>query len=448
MVFILATITLFLGVTFFSTVHALGLWLLLMITHGVVFDVVGESAKHVPLYSGVAITLVILVRRQWSGVSNGSLFLFGALLITMALASIQGVDLETSLVSIMLYAKVFLLALLLAGCLKSEKDIRVMTLYCLAGLLVGSLVAIYQYKTGTFAVLDIYTQRAAGLREDPNDTAMLLVAGVPLAIYWFLNTPNVLVKLFFAGAVPLLLVGIGLTGSRGGFVVLVVMGVVIYLRRPTLQLTLVGLIMVATVTMLAPQSYWERMESLTSGKEAHGARSLESRSMLLQKGMLLFSQRPVLGVGPGNYGNAYMGDVTSSGLMGRSGLSIESDRNIVAHNLYLELLVEIGVLGTGLFLSVIYRAIRGLVGYGRKTGEKRKAFELGFAIALALGGMLLAGLFLSQGKNSVLWFLIGLGFAAGQITAKAKSEALKREPMQEVVKRTADRSRFAAKDIV
>lgn len=419
MLVITLSIAAFLLVSFFSTVHALGLWLLLMITHGVIVDVVGVSATHVPLYAGVAITLVILGRRQWTGVSNNTLLMFGALILTMSLAAMQGMSLEASLISMMLYAKVFLLALLLAGCLKSEQDIRIMTLYCLAGLLVGALVAIYQYKTGTLAVQDIYTQRAAGLREDPNDTAMLLVAGVPLAIYWFANTRNVLVKLFFAGAIPLLLVGIGLTGSRGGFVTLVVIALVIYIRRPSLKLTLAGMLMVVGVVALAPESYWDRMQTLVSGKEEHGGRSLESRSMLLKKGVSLFSQRPVLGVGPGNYGNAYMDSVTSSGLVGSSGLSIGSERGIVAHNMYLELLVEIGLLGTVLFLAVIYRALRNLSGFGRKTGAQRKSFELGFAIALALGGMLFAGMFLSQGKNSVLWFLVGLGFAAGQLMANS-----------------------------
>lgn len=439
MVVIAASIAFFLGLSFFSTIHALGFWLLLMITHGVVVDVVGESATHVPLYAGVAIALVILARRQWSGVNSGTLFLFGALILTMALASMQGMYLEASLISMMLYAKVFLLALLLAGCLKSEKDVRIMTLYCLAGLLVGALVAIYQYRTGTFAVHDIYTQRAAGLREDPNDTAMLLVAGVPLAIYWFMNSRNVLVKLFFAGAVPLLLVGIGLTGSRGGFVTLLVITLMIYLRRPTIQMTVAGLLMVTAVATLAPESYWDRMETLVTGEESHGGRSLESRSMLLQKGVDVFMDRPVLGVGPGNYGNAFMASVSSGGLVGRSGLSLASNRGIVAHNMYLELLVEIGVIGAGLFLAVIYRALRGLVGYGRTAGGKRKPFGLGFAIALALGGMLFAGLFLSQGKNSVLWFLVGLGFAVGQITAKARSEALKRASVQESAEHHAGR---------
>ena len=38
--------------------------------------------------------------------------------------------------------------------------------------------------------------------------------------------------------------------------------------------------------------------------------------------------------------------------------------------------------------------------------------------------MLFAAMFLSQGKNSVLWFMVGLGFAMGQITARVKREAL------------------------
>ena len=38
--------------------------------------------------------------------------------------------------------------------------------------------------------------------------------------------------------------------------------------------------------------------------------------------------------------------------------------------------------------------------------------------------MLFAGLFLSQGKNSVLWFLIGLGLAAGQLITAHKRNAV------------------------
>ena len=99
----------------FSFRHSLGLWLMLMITHGIFYRYLGTGSEHIPLAGGVAVVLVTVACRKWRGVSFGDLGLIVALLSAMALAAAFGVDSDYSLITMLMYAKGFFLVLLLAG---------------------------------------------------------------------------------------------------------------------------------------------------------------------------------------------------------------------------------------------------------------------------------------------------------------------------------------------
>lgn len=418
MIFLAMLCAIFFGLSFFSAIHALGIWLMLLVAHGLLVQLLGELATHLPFFAGLAVTAGILFRREWSGVPPRILFFFGCLIAVMAIAALLGLDVNSSLISLLLYSKGFLLALLLAGCLKREKDISKMTLYCFASLIVGALITLYQFKTGTFTISTIYIKRAASLRGDPNDTAMLLIAGIPLAVYWLIRSKSLLSKGLFVSSILLLLVGVVLTGSRGGFVALIVISLAIYFKKPTFRMSLSVLLLLAIAMAIAPQHYWDRMETLITGQEKHGSKSLESRLLLQKKGLNIFIDHPMLGVGPGNYGRAFIERSRLAGGIGssHSTLSTKGDRGIVAHNMHLEFLVENGMIGSIFLLIIFTMALHGVIKFDRKTRSGPKDFGLGFAIAVALAGMLFAGLFLSQGKNSVLWFMIGVGLAANRVT--------------------------------
>lgn len=411
------------AVSFFSTLHGIGLWLLLLITHGILHQYLGAGSEHLPLYAGCVVTVIILVRRQWGGMSFGNLLLFLSLGLIMSLSAIQGLHLPTSALHIMLFAKGFLLVLLLVGCLKDERDIKLMTLYCLAGFAIGALMALHQYMTGTFTINTIYLQRAASLRGDPNDTAMLLVAGVPLATYWLLNSRRFWVQGMALLVSLLLIAGIVLTLSRGGFVALLLVLSIIFLKRFSPMLAIGGVTLALLMAVLTPPSYWERMGTMFSGKEKHGGKSLESRLLLQQKGLDILLDHPALGVGPGNFGRAFLERYRpTTGFVRQGADSDEAKTYAVAHNMYLEFFAENGLVAGFLFLFIFFRAIRNLLYYDSTPKRGPKEFGLGFALALALGGMLLSGLFLSQSKNSVLWFMTGLGFAAGLIAERGRRE--------------------------
>lgn len=409
MIFIVLLLTI---VTLFSYIHGIGLWLLLMIIHGVIYQSVGHGSEHLPLMAGLIVMTIILVKRKWSGVSKSIMLLFTALIMLMALSSLQGIDQNTSITTMFIYARGFMLVILLAGCLKNEQDMKIMTLYCLAGLTIGALAALYQYKTGKFTIHTIYEHRSASLRGDPNDTAMLLVAGIPLTFYWLYNYKRLLGTVFFSGIMVALLFGIVLTGSRGGFVALLAVASIMFIRKPSLKVFLAGIFLAASFLAIAPHSYWDRMDTMRTGHEEHGSRSLKNRERLQMGGLNVFMEHPVFGVGPGNFGQAYL-----------QYLGFQQAGGGVAHNMYLEFFVENGFFGGMLLLYIYATSIMSLLKLDRIQGRHHRQFGLGFSIAVSLFGMLLSGLFLSQAKNSVLWFTIGMGISAGLIANKIKKDA-------------------------
>jgi O-antigen ligase len=414
MMLVLFISALFILAAIISPLHGLGLWLFLMITHGLFYQYMGRGAEHLPFLVGLAVLTIFVVRHRWKGITLGLIMLVSTLLILMSVSAFLGINQAASFFSILLYFKGFLLLVLLAGALRTEHEVKIMTLYCIAGLLVGAGFAIYQKMTGTYMINTLYVQRAATLRGDPNDTAMLLVAGIPLCFYWLYSVKHKFVKVAAFASLGTLLTGIVLTDSRGGFVALIVILLAIYLRRPSVRLFASGLFIATFMATIAPHSYWERMKTIVTGKELHLGHSIENREELQKVGLKIVYNNPLVGVGPGNFGQAYLNLVTARELSGFFQKPISEDRTVrAAHNMYLEFFAENGIPCGVLLIVILLLSVRRLLRYDKIVKVQEKKLGLGYCLALALGGMLFAGLFLSQGKNSVLWFMIGIGYAMG-----------------------------------
>lgn len=395
-------------ITWRSAVQGLGIWLLVLVIHGLLVLALGPAATHLPMLLGASVATAILLNGAWVGVPRRFLAVFASLLSVMVVAALQGIDYTASVRSLALYGKAFILALLLAGSLRSQGSVLTISRYLLLAVVIGALAAFYQKLTGTYTIDSLYVQRAAGLRGDPNDTAMIMVAGVPVSLYWIFHSKELWSRVLHTTAMALILLGIVLTSSRGGFVALSCVLLAIYTRAPSVRMTLVGAALLGGVLLFAPASYWERMETLVSGQEQHGSGSLRERWNLQKGGLAIVGEHPVLGVGPGNFGMAFL-QTTRGGL---TTVNVDDGATGVAHNLHLEFFAENGLLGGLLLWCIFLMALQGFTRFDR-IYVTEGPFGIGFALAVSLGGMLVAGLFLSQGKNSILWFLVGAGLACG-----------------------------------
>ncbi len=414
-------------------VHGVGIWLVISILHGAVVSLIGSDATHLPLYAGIALALGLFARRSWSGVSNRFLLMVGLMFLVMTASTIQGINVQNSIFTIGLYAKAFALTILVAGVVQDRRQFSTLAHYLFLGLLIGAFLAVFQKLTDSYAISSIYIERAAGLREDPNDTAMLLVTGVPIGLSMFTRTRHLALKAGLLVGTSLIVYAVVLTGSRGGFVALCAALAGIYAFRPNFQSSLISATLIAVLLVLAPGSYWERIQTIFTGEEQHGGSSIRNRLVLQIRGLEIFSRNIPLGVGPGNFGQAFAGMQDAGDSLGSAS---RGDREFaVAHNLHLEFLVENGILFGFLWAAIVVSVIKLL--RSASSSSSRQALgpdeiPIEYSILVSLISMLVAGVFLSQGKNIILWFLIGLSISTERFprAPHVKRQILKTKPIE------------------
>ena len=171
--------------------------------------------------------------------------------------------------------------------------------------------------------------RSTGIFNDPNDFAMILVAGLVLG-WHYLTTANLLTK-------PLWLLAMGgfgfaltLTKSRGGFLALfVAAGVYAQAKWGWKRAVLVACLMLPLVAAIFAMRNDGGLDSGTG----------QSRVQIWAEGFSLWRHTPMFGIGYGMYGE---------------------EVGHVAHNSFLQCYVELGLLGGTMFFGCFYFALRTL----------------------------------------------------------------------------------------
>lgn len=181
----------------------------------------------------------------------------------------------------------------------------------------------------------------------PNDVAFMLVLALPMAWYLSVRRGRGLMMWVNRLYVPIGMVGVFLTASRGALIPAVIALVIIPLTmgkmgfRSKLMTTVLVIVAIPVTIAIVPQSSWDRLATtksdLASGDMTH-------RRDIWRAGLEVFNQNPILGVGPGNY------EVAAGAYL---------DRPRPAHNAFLAVLVEQGSVGFMLFSALF------VVGLGR-----------------------------------------------------------------------------------
>jgi O-antigen ligase len=227
-------------------------------------------------------------------------------------------------------------------CGTAARETALMAAY-VAGAAVSSALTILRFAQG----LETYYRRYAATGFEPNDLGLTVALSIPLSLHLALRGRGPL-RWVWRGAVALAIAAILLSASRTALVVSFAgfLYPVWTWRKSDLSqkvsfLMLFGLLVLGPL-YLAPGSSRQRLSTLLA--EATTG-TLHNRKQIWKAGLKVFLlERPLLGVGAGGYPEA---------VRPRLGTPAIAGHQYVAHNTFLSVLVESGLIGCGLFAAAI-----------------------------------------------------------------------------------------------
>ncbi|MCY1081863.1 O-antigen ligase family protein [Archangium lansingense] len=250
---------------------------------------------------------------------------------------------------------------------------------CLA-LILGSIVTTHGVIGWHRAGVDLvegYRARWLGVYADPNRMAMSVGIVVPLALAITARRQNPRwMRLACVVAGVMAVTAMVLSYSRGGFLGLVAAGVtwLVLERRPG-RIVLVGLVAVGML-VLSPQNFWTRTQSVSSFEQDASAMSrVEAWKVASRTSM----EHPLLGLGAGTFRYAWH----------LYGPEAGSGRVYAAHNIFLQVISDLGFLGLVLFLGFIGAVLGPLM----EAARERERGWLARALAASVVGYLVTCLF-------------------------------------------------------
>lgn len=255
-----------------------------------------------------------------------------------ALTWFWSVDPQASVARALTFAELLaMLWLLWDQCRDSARQRRLMQAYIL-GAMAASASAFVRYSQN----LQTYYQRYAAPGFDPNDFGLILTLSIPLALYLALRSPGRARWLYYA-AVLVAISAIFLTASRTALIATFVAFAFVFLtwrqadRQQRAAGALLLLALAAGLFLGTPAASRERLSTIateiTSG-------TLHDRTTIWKAGAKVFKRHPVLGIGTGAYPEAVRPWIGTPGVPGHQ---------YVAHNSFLSVLVESGLIGFALY---------------------------------------------------------------------------------------------------
>jgi len=378
----------------------------------------------------VPLAYYLLVRRERLIIPRAVPWILGYLLVQLVSTMLSRDSASASQAVGIFVTEGLLLYLLIVNTVRTERmALAVVCVLLAVGAVLGAL-SLHQQLTQSFSdgylgfaqaggdpTGEVAQSRTGGPFEEANRYAQILVLLLPLvfAIVWGRYSRRATLLAIASGA--FISIAVALTLSRGAAVgfamVLVLMFVLRYIRPRHIAVVAVAVI----ALFFAVPQYGTRLESLQSvpgvageGVEADG--SIRSRITEMIAAALVFVDHPLIGVGPDQFPSYYIDYAEDFGLRVKA-------RDREAHNLYVGIASDTGVLGSIFFFGAIAVTIRDLARTrSRLLRVRPQLAHLAAGFMLAIVAYLTTGIFLHLAFERYLWVMMALGAAVSLIGSR------------------------------
>jgi O-antigen ligase len=341
--------------------------------------------------------LNLMTRRQSRLRGTLALLALISFVIWNGICVVYAIDVESALMRLFSYVQLALAALMFASVVSTPARLRGVMGALVIWTCLVTLLAIVQYYLGE-------TPTAVGPVGNRNLLALYINVAIVCAYMLHQVTPNGARRVALLAALPLLFLGLALTFSRSGLIGMVATLLLVLwrmARRRSVMVLLGSAALLCAITFVIPAEFYVRARTIVPAIQRRED-TFGTRVRLWRVAGRMAQDRPIFGVGPGNFIPAYPRYARGGEML---------TRNYATHNAYLGILAESGGPGLLLFLTLglavlaeAQRTIRAAHKSGLAELELLAAAVEVSAIAVLIGG--LSG---NAESLKLLWMAMGLG---------------------------------------
>lgn len=283
---------------------------------------------------------------------------------------------------------------------------------------IAASIAFYGVKGGLFVGLSGGSYRVFGPEQsfiaDNNQLGLALIMTIPLLRFFQLQTERMWIRYGLGFTIVLTLAAILGTYSRGAFLALSVMLVLLWFRsRRRLMLGIFGVAALGVLLAALPEKWFDRMHSIGGYEEDASAMGRLDAWLL---SLRVAADRPIVGGGflVHESHDAYAKYNPSAGSWGRA-----------SHSIYFEVLGEHGWIGLTIFLALGLLSLTSCGWVRRRTRddpELKWAYDLGSMLQVTLLGFATAGLFLNLATFDYFYHVVAAVVITRVLVEKSLAE--------------------------